>query len=311
MSTTALPPATISYNPQMEQRRASTVALSYLLKGSSGRPLVLCLHGFPDVPRTWEPMSDRLVRAGYRVVAPWMRGYAPSTLEGPFDLESLATDVVALADELSADEPVYLLGHDWGAAVAYAALATAPARFRAAATFAVPHPIAVEKNLVRQPAQFKLSSYMGVFQVPKLSERLVARNDFAYVERLWRAWSPGFEPSVAHLAEVKGCLRASLPAPLAYYRALRSFTTLRSLHRLFLREPISVPTLYVHGQDDGCIRPELSNGQQAFFTGPYERILVPNAGHFAHLEQAESVGEATLGWFRAASDADERELALV
>ncbi len=273
--------------------------------------MALCLHGFPDVPQTWTSLIEALTGAGYRVVAPWLRGYAPSGLDGSFDIESLANDVLSLAREVSPERPVYLVGHDWGAVIAYPAMAMAPECFAAAVTEAIPHLSAAKKNFLRVPEQIKLSAYIGLFQLPKVSDAMVATNDFAFIDRLWRSWSPGFEADAGHLAEVKACLKKSMPAPLRYYRALRPQAVGRAL-RILRRRPIEVPTLYVHGTHDGCMRAQVAEGQQEFFDGPYDSLLVEGAGHFVHLERPELFAEAVKGWCaRVRSDANERELPLV
>ena len=170
-----------------------------------GRPLVW-LHGFPDHPPTAEPLFTAL--AGRQVIAPWLRGYAPSPLGGPFDLETLAHDVIELLEELG--EPVDLVGHDWGAVITYAVCALAPERVRRAATLAVPHPLTMLRAL-RSPAQLRRSWYMLLFQLPG-AERLVRARDLALIRRLWRSWSPGFTLDDARRTELEACLAASLPA---------------------------------------------------------------------------------------------------
>jgi pimeloyl-ACP methyl ester carboxylesterase len=103
-------------------------------------PLVLCLHGFPDHAEGLAPLMLDLAAHGYACVAPWMRGYAPSVREGPYDVDRLARDVLELADALSPDRPVAIVGHDWGAAATYAACALAPTRIAAATTIAAGSP---------------------------------------------------------------------------------------------------------------------------------------------------------------------------
>src|SRR5688500_15229638 len=121
----------------------STVSLpggsfSYLAAGDERAPLVLCLHGFPDHPRSFVPLMNELAQAGYRAVAPWMRGYHPSAPAGPYHLDRLASDAIELADALAPGAPAALIGHDWGAGAAYLACARTPARFSCAVTLAVP-----------------------------------------------------------------------------------------------------------------------------------------------------------------------------
>ncbi|MBA3541737.1 MAG: alpha/beta fold hydrolase, partial [Deltaproteobacteria bacterium] len=109
-----------------------------LVAGHPDAPPLVYLHGFPDHPPTAATFLSELARR-HRVIAPWLRGYAPSPLAGPFDLDTLAADVIALIDQLGA--PVDLVGHDWGAAITYAVCAASPTRVRRAVTLALPHPL--------------------------------------------------------------------------------------------------------------------------------------------------------------------------
>jgi pimeloyl-ACP methyl ester carboxylesterase len=162
---------------------------------------------------------------------------------------------------------------------------------------AVPHLLAIEANLLRHPRQLRRSAYVGLFQVPVVSERVVKLLDFRAIERLWETWSPGFDPGSEHFEELKLCLRSSMPAPLQYYRALRSPTAIREIRALLGAGPIEVPTLYLHGERDGCIDPEMADGQERYFSALFETVKLADAGHFLHLERAAEVNAAIARWF--------------
>lgn len=266
--------------------------LSCLVAGPEDGEVVACFHGFPDVPRTFLPLLAALGAAGYRAVAPWMRGYAPSTRTGPYDLDRLSRDVLEVCDAFT-DRPACLVGHDWGAAAVWLAVARWPRRFRRAVTMAVPHPAVMDRNLARHPSQLGRSSYMALLSIPGLAEGALRRDDFALVDRLWRAWSPGYRLPADHRDELLACLASSLPAPVRYYRALR--TERRAVGALFGRAPIEVPVLHVHGSRDGCIGPEMIDGQGRV-CDEHEAVVVGGAGHFVHLERPDVVNERVLGW---------------
>ena len=160
--------------------------------GPRHAPLVIALHGFPDTARSWRSVGERLAAQGFHVVAPYLRGYAPSPLEGPFDVDALADDLAAIVAAVSPGAPVVLVGHDWGAVIAYIALLRHPTLFRVAVTLAVPHPLAFLESLPRTPSQVLRSSYMALFQIPRVAEAIVTRNDFAFIDTLWQRWSPGY-----------------------------------------------------------------------------------------------------------------------
>jgi pimeloyl-ACP methyl ester carboxylesterase len=120
---------------------------------------------------------------------------------------------------------------------------------------------------------------------------------FAFVERLWRTWSPGFDPGDDYLDELKLCLRSSMPAPLRYYRALRSPRVIREIRRLLSAGPIVVPTIYLHGEGDGCVGADIARGQEAYFSSLFEQRMLADAGHFLHLERPAVVNEAIVEWF--------------
>jgi pimeloyl-ACP methyl ester carboxylesterase len=260
------------------------------LGARDARPLVW-LHGFPDHPPTALPFLEHLTRT-HRVIAPWLRGYAPSQIEGPYDLDTLVGDVLALIDHVSPDAPVDLVGHDWGAVITYAACLAAPGRIRRAVTMAVPHPLTFLRAL-RTAAQMRRSWYMALFQIPG-SERLVRANSLALIDHLWRTWSPGFTLDPSRRAALHACLAESLPAPLGYYRAMvRPFGNARTrLGRL--ARPIATPTLQLHGADDGCVLPPTGDDARRFTDR--ELAVIPEVGHFLHLEAPDRIAVRVGSW---------------
>lgn len=266
-------------------------------------PLVLLLHGFPDDEGTFRHQLPALAEAGFRAVAPRMRGYEPSSQpeDGDYRVETLARDVLAWLDELGAPR-AHLFGHDWGAVVTYAAAALAPERFERAVTLAVPPPLRLARAIARVPRQLALSWYTQFFQLPALPELALARGDGALLRHLWSAWSPGF-----HLAPERwASLRETFEAPgvhramLAYYRqnlsprALRGWTSpeARALRR------VPVPTLALTGAQDGCMDTRLWDHAvlaEDFPAGVRVERL-EGAGHFAHLERPEALNQLLLGW---------------
>jgi pimeloyl-ACP methyl ester carboxylesterase len=283
--------------PEIVRLDVSSGSFQALAAGPAGGPLALVLHGFPDIPPTFAPLVDELAGRGFRVLAPWLRGYAPSTLTGPYDVETLADDVLAIADRVAAGRPVHLIGHDWGAVITYVACAAAPSRVAAAVTIAVPHPLAFLSAAART-RQLLRSWYVALFQLPG-AERLAAAHDFALIDRLWRTWSPGYRLPAALRDELHECLRASWPAPLLYYRAI--FRPLRPAVRRLrpttgIGRRITVPVLYLHGADDGCVGWDAARGAERHFAGRYRAELIDGAGHFLPAERPREVAARAAAW---------------
>jgi pimeloyl-ACP methyl ester carboxylesterase len=267
-------------------------AFHALAWGDPAAPPLLWLHGFPDHPPTAAPFLAELARTR-RVIAPWLRGYAPSPLGGPYDLEALGEDAIAILERIAPGGRADLVGHDWGAAIAYRVCAAAPERVRRAATLALPHPLTLLRSL-RRPAQLRRSWYMLLFQVPG-AEHLVRARQLALIDRLWRAWSPRLGLDDARRAELHACLAASLPAPLEYYRAMvRPVARLRARVAQNTARRIATPLLQLHGEEDGCVLPPRDRDDRFFL----ERVLevVPNAGHFLHLEAPGPIAARVAAW---------------
>ena len=257
--------------------------------GPADGPLVVALHGFPDTAWTWRHVGSLLGEAGYRVVAPFMRGYAPSGIptDGDFSVRALAGDAVALHRLYDGDERAVLVGHDWGAIAAAAVAGDPRSPYHRVVTLAVP-PLAwlnptrdaLRPWLAATARQPFHSWYIAVNQVPGLTERVFA----AMTRRLWRDWSPGYDATqdLAHLADAVPD-RAHARAVVSYYRALASRGT-----RAALAEP-RVPLLHLHGDRDGCMTPRFHTVVESRLAPPAEAVLVPDAGHFLQLEQPDVV----------------------
>jgi len=278
-----------------------------ILEAGSG-PLALCLHGFPDSADTWRHLLPALAGAGFHAVAPFMRGYAPTAVpaDGAYHLGALVADAVALHEVLGGDRNAVLIGHDWGAEAAYGAAAFAPDRWRRLVTLAIP-PAALDEVLFNDYEQLKRFFYLFMFRDPAgLAETVVANEDMAFLDELWRDWSPGFQPG-EHLAQVKQSLRqpANLAAALGYYRAAGGAGPVAQAAGAadrFAAEQQAVgrqapqPTLYLHGARDGCIGVDLARDGERFLAPSSRMIVIDDAGHFLHLEDPAQVNDHILSW---------------
>jgi pimeloyl-ACP methyl ester carboxylesterase len=278
----------------VESVQLPEVTLACAVSGEG--PVVIAAHGFPDDATTFRAQVPALVAAGYRVVVPTMRGYAPSGVprDGRYDVAALGGDLLALADRYSPDAPVRVLGHDWGAVAGYAAAALAPARISHLAALAVPHPAVMLRAFAR-PAQLRRSWYMLFFQLRGLADARLRAGDLALVDRLWRDWSPGYTPTAAELDAVKAGIRDRVGPVLGYYRAMAA--GLASASRRTLLAPTTVPTLRLHGADDGCIGAELGEGEARFHAAAFELHRIERAGHFLQRERPEEVNRLALAFF--------------
>jgi pimeloyl-ACP methyl ester carboxylesterase len=274
-----------------------------LLEAGAG-PLALCLHGFPDSAYTWRHLLPVLAEAGFHAVAPFLRGYAPTSVpgDGGFGLGALVADAVALHQALAGDGDAVLIGHDVGAEAAYGAAAFAPDRWRRVVTLAIP-PLALDPVLFGDYQQLKRFFYLFLFRDPLLrAEAVVAAEEMAFLDRLWQDWSPGYDAS-EDLAWVKECLRqpANLAAAISYYRESAIATAPGGAGPYTLEEqaawrPALQPTLYLHGRSDGCIGVELVGHAERLLAPGSRMTVVEDAGHFLHLEKPHEVNQHILSW---------------
>jgi len=256
-------------------------------------PLVLCLHGFPDNAYTYSVLLPVLAKAGLRGVAPFMRGYAPTSAapDGRYQSVLLAQDAIALRNALGA-ERAFLVGHDWGASAAYGAAALAPDRFERLVTIGAAHPAAVRGDLTTRYERHKGIWHAYFFQMP-FAEQIVAANDFAFLEDWWRDASPEFDPAPI-IERVKATFREPgvVTAALNYYRhTFHPANRDAALQELQQRSasPTPIPTLAFHGTRDRPGRLEAFEGMDDLFPKGLQKIVLPGAGHFVHLERPAEV----------------------
>ncbi len=282
---------------------ANGIEFAYLAEGPGDGPLALCLHGFPDTAHTWRHLLPRLADAGFRAVAPFLRGYAPTSLpaDGAYDTGTLAVDACELHSALGGDGQAVLIGHDWGAFAAYGAAAAEPDRWHRIVTAAVP-PLGAMGDAFFRYDQLKRSFYIFVFQSP-LAEAAVAADDLAFIERLWADWSPGYD-NRRDVAWVKDALRepANLSAAIGYYRTMFAgppADARAAAAQAATATPPPQPTLYLHGRDDGCLALDIIGPVTDHLSPGSEMAVVDGTGHFLQVERPDEVGDHILRFVTA------------
>ncbi len=279
----------------MEQRTINANGLEFacLTDGPDEGPLALCLHGFPDTAHTWRHLLPELAAAGFHAVAPFLRGYAPTSIppDGHYQVGALVQDANALHEALGGGPDAVIVGHDWGALATYGAVAHQPDRWRRAVTAAVPPTASIGMSLFTY-AQLQKSWYMFFFLSP-LAEMALPLNDYSFIDHLWRDWSPGYDGAwdVARVKESIGDPE-HIVAAIGYYRALYDPTL--AVPELADEQtasllPMPKPTLYLHGRDDQCMLLSSMGSPLDFMAEGSALEIVVDAGHFLHLERPEVV----------------------
>jgi pimeloyl-ACP methyl ester carboxylesterase len=280
---------------------APSVQLRALCWGPENGPIALCLHGFPDTAYGWRKVAGPLVEAGWRVVAPFMRGYVQSSLpvDGSYHVGALMDDALRVLDTAGPTGRDVIVGHDWGAIAATGLAAMPDSPFQKAVIMSVPPPAAFQplgkvpdagRLAAQLPRQLLRSWYILYFQLPWLPERSASW----VVPRLWRQWSPGYraDEDLRHIDAAIGAPER-WRAALGYYRATvrnsKPPAQYAELHEHWLSAP-KLPTLYLHGRDDGCATPDYAHWVERVLPERSESAVVDDAGHFLQLEQPDVVG---------------------
>jgi pimeloyl-ACP methyl ester carboxylesterase len=274
------------------------VRLHYAECGEGPR-LVLLLHGFPECWYSWRHQLKALGRR-YRVVAPDLRGYNLSDKPGrveDYRVNRLVDDVTGLIRQLGHREAA-VVGHDWGAAVAWAVAQHYPDYVWRLAALQVPPPAVWAKNLSLR--QLLRSWYMFFFQLPRVPEWWIRRDDFAGLGKMFRATSRPGTFTDADVEFYKAALKepGALTAAINYYRAnLGRFLTRRSDGGEIRRhERVRVPTLFIFGERDMAILPETAAGVADYVNAPYTELRLARANHWVQQEYPAEVNAALLSF---------------
>ena len=282
-------------SPEQIRIDANGLSFTALAWGDQGGPPALLVHGYPDTAWTWRHLGPHLAGLGWRAVAPFTRGYAPTDLapDDRYAVSDQAGDLLAIHEALGGDSRAALIGHDWGAVATWQVASVEPERFDSFVAMVVPPPEAVVaplkslRTFAVAARQIRMSWYFLFNQLPG-SERSL---DWL-IPKLWRDWSPSYDasgdlPRVFEALDAPGRRRAAL----RYYR--NTLTT--NLGELLEMDP-KAPVLYLHGEDDGCAQAAIGAMHADRLPAGSRFEAVSGAGHFLHLEDPERVNRLVGDW---------------
>lgn len=285
----------------------SRLRIGYEVAGpGDGFPAIL-LHGWPDDVRTWDAMLPFLHEAGYRTYAPWLRGYGPTRFLHDDAIRSgqlvaLGQDVVEFAAALNLGRHA-LVGHDWGSRAAYIAASLNEPQVCACVALSTGY----GTNSPGQALSYRQAQnywYHWLLATPR-GEKAVRDDRRGLTRHIWNEWFVAYKPDTAEFERTA----ISFDNPdwadvvLHSYRVRWGHAApdpqYGELEAQFDPAPIQrVPTLTLHGAADPVNSPQMSEGKEAYFSGPYERRLIDASGHFPQRESAVETAQHVLAWLR-------------
>jgi pimeloyl-ACP methyl ester carboxylesterase len=278
----------------MDQYRRGDLVFDTIDTGPPDGPAVVLLHGFPQFNTSWSKVIDRLSAAGYRCLAPNQRGYSPAARPArrrDYRMSELVEDVRALIDAGGASR-VHLVGHDWGAAVAWSVAAQMPDRLATVSALSVPHPAAF-LNALATSRQALASWYMYVFQLPSLPEYVFLGRQ-GNTARLAKALRSSGQSADAADRDARAIAEpGALTAALNWYRAMPLSGMRRTMGK------VSVPTLYVWSDGDTAVLGKAARNCGRYVTGEYRVEILQGVSHWIPDEEPDAIADLLLGWFAA------------
>jgi pimeloyl-ACP methyl ester carboxylesterase len=273
------------------------IRLHVVLAGELTAPPVLLLHGFPEFWYGWRHQIRALTDAGFRLILPDQRGYNLSDKPrgvSAYSVEALLGDLWALMDHYGYEQ-VNLIGHDWGAALAWMAAMVDPRRIRRLSILNVPHPAVMMKFLTKSPAQMIKSWYIAFFQIPALAEFLLQMGDCVALTRLlaWSGKPDTFTPQDLAMYRTAWSQPGAVAAMINWYRALLRY-------RLEIPEDcrIQPPTLLLWGQKDIALSAAMA--QPSFDLCEQGRLRIfANASHWLQHDEPAEVNQELIRFLRS------------
>ena len=282
----------------MELKQSNNI--HYLSSGQGVR--LYLIHGFPDCAENFKHQINFFSEKGFEVIVPYLPGYHENDQElDTYQTLRIAEVLIDFIKSVSGEEKIFLYGHDWGAPIAYGIAQLRPDLIDKFSCASVPHGINVQTAFLTNGDQQRMSWYMFFFQLP-IAEIAVPLNDYEFIHRLWREWSPDLKEYKDFSEKVVSILDKPnvLSKALAYYRS--TFQESLQLDRInqksleLLSSKIKPACLYFHGKNDGCIDYKLSNGMEEYFED-LEIKIFEDCGHFLHIEKPDEFNEELLNFF--------------
>lgn len=281
--------------------QTNNINLHVVTDGPENGMSVILLHGFPEFHHGWKKQIPALVQAGFHVIVPDQRGYNLSDKPkgvAAYDADILAKDILGLFDHFGIQK-ARLVGHDWGAAVAWTVAIQHPERLEKLAILNVPHPDVMTDFVLHSPAQRKKSWYIFFFQIPWLVEWVLSKNDFEYLARMLKQSGRKGTFTDEDVAEYKKAWsqKGAVTGMLNWYRAIVRRGLRSAFGQKTLPRRIHVPTMMLWGKRDvalsaDMVQPSLDlcdNGELTFFD---------KATHWVQHDASEEVSQKLIEFLR-------------
>jgi len=261
----------------------------YIEKGTGDT--ILLLHGFPDMANTWDESITELSKH-YRVIAPFLRGYFPTSIpqNSDYSVKTIAQDMVSLLDALSIEQYT-VLGQDWGASIAFSAANLAPNNIKKLISLSIPHPISLKPS-----AQlFYAGRHFFLLSTGDFGARYARKNNFHYIDELYQRWSPDYKQFQESSNAIKDTFKypGRLEAATGYYVSFANDQKSDQLAQFYATLP-TVPVLFLVGENDAIAQPEIIQSMRDTMPVGSKTVVFKDAGHFLHREVfSEYIKEVT------------------
>ncbi|KAF0113362.1 MAG: alpha/beta hydrolase fold protein [Hyphomonadaceae bacterium] len=297
-------PKKISPEPQSQTVAVNDIELEVIIAGRGNPKFAILLHGFPETNYSWREQIPYLVEMGYEIYAPNMRGYGQSSkppLISDYDIGHLTDDVAALIDIGAQGREVTLVGHDWGAAVAWAFAIQRKRQLKHLIVMNVPHPSIMRAGL-KTWAQMKKSWYIFFFQLPKIPEWRILKDNAIAITKVFRGAAVDkskFPDEVCKVYRDNALIPGAMTAMINYYRA--ALSGLRGANGPKLPK-IEIPVLMIWGEADKALGIELTQGYEGVrysdLVEDFTLKTLPNVSHWVQQEAPDAVNAIMGEWLK-------------